>query len=83
MRLTLKYKRGDRIYNIRRKWDEEERKYTSVVQCTKFVCYLIYPEEPTRIYYKCAANEHWYDIKNLYPTREKALKAIEKGVEGE
>jgi hypothetical protein len=83
MRLTLKYKRGDRIYNIRRKYIEKEHKFVPAVRCTKFECYLIYPEDETRIYYKCAAVEHWYPIENLYPTREKALKAIEKGVEGE
>jgi len=78
MRVTLKYKRGDRIYNIRDKWDEKERKHIPVVRCTKFVSYLIYPEEMMRIYYKCAASESWIDIENLYPTREKALKAIDK-----
>lgn len=83
MRLTLKYKRGDRIYNVRSKWDEKAKKRIPVVQHTRLVCYLVYPEETTRICYKCAANEHWYDIENLYPTREKALKAIEKGVVGE
>lgn len=83
MRITLKYKRGDRIYNLRSKWDEKEQKYIPAVRCTKFVCYLIYPEEPVRILYKCAASESWIEIENLYMTREKALWAIEKGAMGE
>jgi hypothetical protein len=83
MRITLKYKRGDRIYNIHRKWNEKEWKHISVVRCTKFVSYLIYPEETLRIYYKCAASESWIEIKNLYPTREKALKALDKAGGGE
>jgi len=83
MRITLKYKRGDRIYNIHRKWDEKQWKHIPTVRCTKFVCYLIYPEEPVRILYKCAASESWIDGGNLYRTKDKALRAIEKGAVGE
>lgn len=83
MRITLKYRRGDTIYNIRDKWDVKQWKHIPTVRCTKFVCYLIYPEEPVRILYKCAASESWIGIDNLYPTKEKALKAIERGEVGE
>jgi hypothetical protein len=82
MRITLKYKRGDRVYNIRSAWDKKERKYILKVRCTKFVGYLIYPEEKARIYYKCVASESWIEIENLYPTSKKALAAIKRG-EGE
>jgi hypothetical protein len=83
MRITLRYKRGDTIYNIRRVWREKEQRYVPTVRCTKFVCYLIYPEESARILYKCAATESWLDGGNLYPTRKSALKAIDKAGGGE
>lgn len=77
--VLLPCKRGDRIYNIRQAWDSKEKKHVNKIRCTRFECYSIYPEDPIRIYYKCAASSSWIEIENLYLTREEAKKALETG----
>jgi len=78
MRITLKYNRGDTVYIVRNVWDSKQNKRIQKITRTLFVSYLIYPENPIRILCKCTANESWVEIEDVYPTKEKALKAIER-----
>jgi hypothetical protein len=75
-------KRGDRIYNIREAWVEKERKYVKKIRCTHFESYLIYPETPIVVLYKCTGSQSWIEIGNLYLTREAAKTALEIGGDG-
>lgn len=67
--VELLYRRKDRIYIL----DEKVR---GLIRATRLESYLIYSENPLRIYVKCTANSSWHDIKNVYPSREKAEEAL-------